>query len=203
MPPLPNAKHEAVALAYLTDPEKVGWRAYKAVYPKSSRHAAETGFGRLMKNARFAARVADLTVAAAKAADVSIDRVLREMAAIGFSNVFDYMHVGPDGLPVADFSQLSRAQAAAVQEITIDTFVDGAGEDGREVRRVRFKLHDKRGALVDLGRHLGLFRHKVEVEDPTKSPKVAEVRDLNDIEVARRIAFLLHRVASKKDKPDG
>jgi hypothetical protein len=41
MPVLENTKHEAVAQAYMADPAKVGWRAYKAVYPKSSRHAAE------------------------------------------------------------------------------------------------------------------------------------------------------------------
>src|SRR4051794_1055495 len=57
---LSNAKHEAVAQALIADPQKVGWRAYKAVYPKSSRHAAETAFGRLLKDATFAARIAAL-----------------------------------------------------------------------------------------------------------------------------------------------
>lgn len=56
MTPLTNAKHEAVALAYLTDPEKVGWRAYQSVYPKSSRTAAEVAFSRLLKNAKFSAQ---------------------------------------------------------------------------------------------------------------------------------------------------
>jgi hypothetical protein len=32
MPILSNQRHEAVALAYISDPEKVGWRAYKSVY---------------------------------------------------------------------------------------------------------------------------------------------------------------------------
>ena len=36
------------------------------------------------------------------------------------------------------------------------------GEDARAVKRVKFKLHDKCAALVDLGRHLGMFdaKHK-------------------------------------------
>jgi hypothetical protein len=54
---LSNAKHEAVARALIADPESVGWRAYKSVYPNSSRHAAETGYTRLAKNADFAARI--------------------------------------------------------------------------------------------------------------------------------------------------
>src|SRR5271156_6787219 len=41
---LSNTKHEAVAQAYIADPTKIGWRAYKAVYPKSSQQAAETQF---------------------------------------------------------------------------------------------------------------------------------------------------------------
>jgi hypothetical protein len=33
-----------------------------------------------------------------------------------------------------------------------------ACENARAVKRVKFKLHDKRAALVDLGRHLGMFQ---------------------------------------------
>jgi hypothetical protein len=54
MPVLSNQRHEGVAQAYIADPEKVGWKAYKKVYPKSSQHAAETGFSRLLlKNAEL------------------------------------------------------------------------------------------------------------------------------------------------------
>jgi hypothetical protein len=44
-----------------------------------------------------------------------------------------------------------------LSEVTVEDFVDGRGEDARAVKRVKFKLHDKRAALVDLGRHLGMF----------------------------------------------
>jgi hypothetical protein len=53
MKPLSNAKHEAVARALIADPEGIGWRAYKSVYPKSSRHAAENGYTRLSKDPDF------------------------------------------------------------------------------------------------------------------------------------------------------
>ena len=42
-------------------------------------------------------------------------------------------------------------------EVVVEDFVDGRGEDARDVRRVKFKLADKKGALVDIGRHLGMF----------------------------------------------
>jgi hypothetical protein len=36
-------------------------------------------------------------------------------------------------------------------------FLDGRGEDARQVRRTKFRLADKKGALVDIARHLGMF----------------------------------------------
>jgi phage terminase small subunit len=164
---LSNAKHEAVALAYLTDPEKVGWRAYKAVYPKSSRHAAETGFGRLMKNATFAARVADLKAAAADGAVASARQVLEELTKIGLANMADYIGLG---FEMREISEMSRDQTAALAEVVVETFTDGRGDDAREVRRVKFKLADKRAALVDLGRHHKLFTDKAELTGKDGAP---------------------------------
>jgi phage terminase small subunit len=48
--------------------------------------------------------------------------------------------------------------------VTVDTYVEGRGEGAHEVKRVRFKLCDKLGALRDLGRHHKLFTDKVEHE---------------------------------------
>jgi hypothetical protein len=48
------------ALAYIADPKRIGRRAYREAYPKSSQRAAETRFGRLLKNGEFSARIAEL-----------------------------------------------------------------------------------------------------------------------------------------------
>ena len=58
--PLAKAKHEAVLQAYFKDPERVGFRAYLVVYPKSSDAAAKTAWSRLLKTADFAERLAFL-----------------------------------------------------------------------------------------------------------------------------------------------
>lgn len=96
---------------------------------------------------------------------ISKETVLGELAKIGFANMQDYMTVGPDGSPTLNFKDLTRDQAAALVEVTVEEFRDGR-TDSREVRRVKFKLADKRSALVDLGKHLGLFIERVEVGDP-------------------------------------
>ena len=165
MPVLANAKHEAVALAYLGDREKIGWRAYKKVYPKSSQHAAETAFSRLLKNAEFAARVAETHEAAATEAVMSATEVLEELSKLGRANMQDFLRITKDGDPVLDLSGLTRVQAAALVEVTTEDYLDGRGEDAREVKRIKFKLAPKTAALDLLGKHHKLFveRHQHEL----------------------------------------
>ena len=88
---------------------------------------------------------------------VKAEAVVRELALLGFANMADYMQVTSEGDPYIDLSKLTPDQAAALQEVTVDELVEGRGQNKREVRRVRIKLADKRAALVDLGKHLGLF----------------------------------------------
>lgn len=93
---------------------------------------------------------------------VTVERIVMELAKLGFSNMADYMRCMPGGDPYLDFSALTRDQAAALVEVTVEDYTEGRGEDARDVKRVKFKLADKRAALVDLGRHLGMFKDKVE-----------------------------------------
>jgi phage terminase small subunit len=137
------AKHEQVALAYIADPERVGRRAYRSVYPKSSRRAAETSRSEFLKKPGFSARLAELAEAAAQGVVMTAREVLEELSRIARANMADYMRVDPQGDPVLDFSQLTRDQAAALAEVTVEDFLDGRGEDAREVRKVKFKLADK------------------------------------------------------------
>ena len=158
---LENSKHEAVVRALLVDPEAVGWRAYRSVYRKCSQRAAETGFTRLMKNPEFASRVAELKGVAAEGAVLRAREVLEALSTLACSNMKDY--VGEDDL-VLPIPSLSRQQAAAVLECTVEYYTEGRGEDARQVKRVRFKLCDKLRALELLGKHHKLFTDKVEHE---------------------------------------
>lgn len=104
---------------------------------------------------------------------ITKEAVLRELAKIGFANMQDYMTVGPDGAPTLNFKDLTREQAAALVEITVEEFRDGR-TDSREVRRVKFKLADKKGALVDIGKHLGMFIERHEVGDPGEWARMSD-----------------------------
>jgi len=128
--------------------------------------------------------------------EITADRVLEELAKMGFANMQDYMAVGPDGDPYLDFSALTRDQAAALVEVTVEDFKDGRGDAGRDVRRVKFKLADKISALTGIGRHLGMFKDKVEHTGADGGP--IEVSDARD-----KLAHLIGRFAGTGDTAEG
>ncbi|KAA0686019.1 terminase small subunit [Neorhizobium sp. P12A] len=117
---------------------------------------------RLLTNVKVQEELSKQQSKVAERLEITKDRIVDELAKIGFSNMLDYMRAGPDGDPYLDFSRLTRDQAAALSEVTVEDFKDGRGEDARDVRRVKFKLHDKKGALVDLAKMLGFVIEKHE-----------------------------------------
>lgn len=83
---------------------------------------------------------------------VNADRVVQELAKIAFVNATDVIDpktatVKEDALP---------EDTAAIQSVKVKTF----GEDGLE-REI--KMADKLRALETLGRHLGMFKDKLEL----------------------------------------
>lgn len=128
----------------------------------SAKTAGAMGSENLTKP-EIAAAIAEKQAAIAAKSGITAERIVAELAKLGFANMADYMRTGRDGDPTLNFADLTRDQAAALQEVTVDDFVDGRGEDARDVRRVKFKLADKRAALVDLGKHLGMFTERQSV----------------------------------------
>ena len=98
---------------------------------------------------------AEATKLAIERSAITKERVAVELGRIGFANMMDYMRIGPSGDPVLDFSNLTREQAAALTEVTVDDYIDGRGENARDVRKVKFKLGDKRAALMDIAKLFG------------------------------------------------
>jgi phage terminase small subunit len=158
---------------------------------------------RLRTSEDISARIEEILSRAAVRAEVSQAQVLAELSKIAFANMLDYMRAGADGDPHLDFSALTRDQAAALGEVTVEDFKDGRGDQARDVRRIKFKLNDKRAALVDIGKHLGMFRDKVELTGKDGGPiQTEDMSDLSDTEIGRRIAFLLTKGAkAQKEQP--
>jgi phage terminase small subunit len=99
---------------------------------------------------------------------ITLARVAAELGRVAFSNMMDYMRIDPaTGDPSLDWSGLTREQAAALTEVTVDDYLDGRGgngrgENARDVRKIKFKLADKRAALMDIAKLFGWIVEKRE-----------------------------------------
>ena len=113
---------------------------------------------RLLKNVKIQAFLNKLIAERAARVEITADSVVRELAKIGFSNMDDYSTWGGDSNRLIESSELSRDQKAAVSEVQTDRTVR-YGKDGEKIEdiKTKIKLYDKKGALVDIGRHLGIF----------------------------------------------
>lgn len=100
----------------------------------------------------IAAAISQAMAERSKRTGINQDRVLQELARIGFAKITDV--VDPETAKIR--SDASDDDLACIQSIKIKP-----GEFGTE-REV--KLYDKKSALVDLGKHLGLFKDRLELE---------------------------------------
>lgn len=88
------------------------------------------------------AAIAEKLQDAANAQDVSPSRLIREHAALAFSNMADFIKFDVFGALIFDLKNVSREKMAAVKSITI--------EDTPSGRRIKFMLHDKQPSLTAL-----------------------------------------------------
>lgn len=128
-----------------------------------SEKTARAQGNRLLTNAYISAAIAEGQQERAERLQIDADTVLQEIAKLAYVNMRDFIRITPNGDAYIDLSDLTRDQAAALAEITVEDFLDGRGEDSREVRRVKIKLADKKGSLELLGKHLGLFTDRVDL----------------------------------------
>lgn len=162
-------KQEAFVSEYLIDLNATQ-AAIRAGYSAATAYSQGQ---RLLKDVEISAAIEKAMAERSMRTNITQDQVVRELARIGFVDIrkvvtwtngatgFDEDEAEETGevrISVANFVMLTPSDeidaetAAAISEISQTK--DGA---------LKVKLHDKRAALVDLGRHLGMFKDKVEV----------------------------------------
>lgn len=149
--------------------------AIRAGYSKKSAH--DIGYENLKKpeiQAAVSKFKADL---AARAIRTKAD-IERELEKMGFANLANYHRIGENGDPIIDLSDCTREDLAALTELETHDYIEGRGEDARDVRKVRLKMADKRQALMDLAKLRGQVEDKSTVrhEDATSAAVAAEMR---------------------------
>ena len=126
--------------------------AIRAGYSK--RTAEQQGF-QLLKKTSVQAAVQEAIRKRSERTEITQDRVLQELAKIGFSNMKDFVEWGPDGVTLKESAEMDGDAALCVAEVYQTTTQHGG--------TVKFKLHDKVSALEKIAKHLGMFS-----DDPEK-----------------------------------
>lgn len=143
-------KQDRFVLEYLIDLNATQ-AAIRAGYSPAT--ANEQG-ARLLANVSVRAAIDKAIAERSRRTGVNADRVVRELAKLGFANITD----------VVDLKTAKVKEGASEDDLScIQSIKIKPNEFGIE-REV--KMYDKRAALVDLGKHLGLFNADKDQEKP-------------------------------------
>ncbi len=157
--------------------------AYRQAYDASRMKATsiECNSCKLLKSAKVAQRVAELQAVKARRMaerfDITVDRIAQELAAIAFADPTDYFtwgvrtvtkyrgknqsyEVEEPYVALKPMEELSKVQRKAIVGAEMSY-----SQSGHAIAHI--KLADKRGALNDLGKHLGMFN-----ADKSQRPEV-------------------------------
>jgi phage terminase small subunit len=129
--------------------------AQAAIRAGYSKKTAKVQAARLLTNVNIQNRIAELMDKRSQRTDITADRVLRELAHIAFDDIKNYLsfQAGPIGEIEVLIKDSGNIDTRNISEVSI-------GKDGQ----FKFKLYCKDNALVQLGKHLGIFTEKVSMD---------------------------------------
>ncbi len=198
-------QQEAFACAYVETGSAT--EAYERAYDCSrmKRTTIYPNASRLLAHSKVAARIEELTKAAAERAGITKERWFRELAALSFSSLDDVQPWNEQGIErLIPSAELPREKRVAVKTMKTkrERQVRGRGEDADvwEVEQVEVTMHDKKGALDTIGKAMGWSIEKLEHSGPDGGPLEVESveRIIADPETARA-ARLIARTLREDD----
>lgn len=127
-----------------------GFKSQKAAL-REAKYNEGTSTTSVFGNPKVKAEIEQRRQALARKHDVKQDQIIAELKKIGFTGVGDLIKVDDEGKVSLDFTKLTDAHRAAIEQIEVtENPITG------EVK-TKVKFISKLGALNDLSRHLDLF----------------------------------------------
>jgi len=131
-------------------------RAYKVAYPRvKKQRVAESAGNRLLSIVEVKNYIQERIEERKKRTEVTQDMVINELKAIAFANATSFVNIQDGCVIIDDTKDLKENTKKAIVGIK-------EGKNGIEV-----KMADKMQALEMLGRHLGMFKEKIELTNNT------------------------------------
>ena len=168
MPVLKNQRHERFAQELAKG--KSATDAYLAAGYTGKQKSLHEAASRLSRSVKVQSRVTEIQQRGAERAEVTVERVIRELAKIGFSDIRKLVKWRSNATVVGEDPDTGADQMRAFNEVEIvdssqiDDDTAGAISEVSQTKEgtLKVKLHDKQAALVTIGKHLGMFTEKVE-----------------------------------------
>ncbi len=154
-------------------------------------------------------RVAEIKRRRAVLADLDDAWVLRQLKAIakngvtiGEANVDDFFVHTEDGKRIGiELTDVPRAKMAALDEVTIEQYVDGPRDNPQTIKRTKIKLKSPTGAMTAakmIGDWLGMWA-PTKIAPTTPEGEMLPIMDISDEDRARALAAFVAK--TKQSEP--
>ena len=152
-------------------------RAYKVAYSRCKKdETASVNGSKLLRNTKVQEYISRKQKEIEKRTEVTQDRVIKELAKIAF---LDIRKLYTDNGQLKNVADLDSDTAGAISSLETLEEYDGYGEDREKIGDTqKVKLLDKTKALELLGRHLGIFNDKLDVNVKEKEEKKNAISDI-------------------------
>lgn len=138
---------------YVSDIERIADRtgqrliaALRAPFPYELDNRSKAMIARPLVRAAIAERIRELS----EMCDISIYRTLKELTAISYSNIKNYVKINELGEPEINLLNCTPEQMSAVKSFEVEYLARGG-------KKVKFVLHDKMAGLGMVMRYQGLL----------------------------------------------
>ena len=138
-------------------------RAYKTAYPNCKKdETARANSSRLLTNANIQEYISQKQKEIEKRTEVTQDRIIKELAKIGFADIRNLYN---DNGGIKNIVDIDDDTAGAISSVESFEEYEGRGDDREYIGDTKkVKMLDKTKALELLGKHLGMFKDKVEID---------------------------------------
>ena len=166
-------KQAAFVQYFLADGERNATAAYRKAYPRcKSENAAAVEGARLLRNPKIISAITEADAARSAALDVTAERIIRELARIGFADPASLFNEAGCLLQIRKMPESIRR---AISSIKVKRTPGAESREPEETVEVRF--WSKTDSLEKLGKNLGMFADRLDLSGGVNLEITEEIID--------------------------
>lgn len=152
-------------------------RAYKVAYSRCKKdETANVNGSKLLRNTKVQEYIAERMKEREQRTEITQDMVIKELAKIAF---LDIRKLYTENGQLKNIADIDSDTAGAISQLETLEEYEGYGDDREKIGDTqKVKLLDKTKALELLGRHLGIFNDKIDVNVKEKEEKKNAISDI-------------------------